>query len=424
MPIFKIDTVINTFKWIFAAIFVMFFAAICTIVSPIITHKPKIHDNIAYEKYQSIDIYEKANVLPESSKNINLYFIRDNRPGRMLFYVFHDANISNSGKDFDYIMAKCMESLPGGQDLKLYQNENISFDMAKFITVFDERFMPEWWNETSLKAYDQNKLVAWDNSGFWIFYNSESRSVKVFQWHESKEDLALLDRGLFEHGLMELFVNALSSGDVSTVKKLIASHPIKVFVNTEGRTALHFAVEHRDKSLAEFLLTNGFDKEARDKDDITPIYLAVDLKDSSMVELLVSKEVNVDYAINDGSTPLYKAVLNEDKKIEGLLLKAGPNLKNEVGFTPLHAAVLVGKTGMALYWIDKGVKINANINPTGYTPLHTAVNENNGEIVSLLLSKGADISLRDRYALTPLDLAMKKGYKNVEKLIREHMKAM
>ena len=414
----SIANFINVFKWIFAAIFVFFIVAVCLIFSTAFTHKPKEYLNLTYEKYESTDLNEKPHVLPDSAENINLHLTRDYRPGRGIFYVFHEAELDNIQSGLDFIMAKCLKSAPKDKTVKLYQKDDTFFLMEKFVSVFDERFIPEWWNDDTMKNYNKNRLTAWDKSGFWIFYNLESNYVRVFQWHDSKEDLALIDRELFEGELMDNFVNAVKDGDTVNAKNLIVINPVTVFIDKYGKTPLHYAVELSDISFAKFLIANGIDKNANDNKQITPLYLAVYLGDKQMVEFLIKKQVNVNCVTNDGFTPLYMAILNENKYIESLLVGAGADLKSEVGFTALHAAVINGKIQMAEYWLAKGAKINASINPTGYTPLHTAVIEQNKEMIKFLINKGADVTFKNRFGQTPLELANNKGYNDIAEMIR------
>lgn len=419
MKSISIVNFINVFKWIFAAIFVFFVVAVCLIFSTVVTHKPKEYSNLNYEKYESVDLHEKPHVLPEFAENINLYLVRDYRPGRGIFYVFHEAEIDNMQLGLDFIKAECLESVPKDKTVKLYKKDDTSFFMEKFVKVFDERFVPVWWNDETMKKYNQDQLTAWDNSGFWIFYNLKNKYVRVFQWHNSKEDLALLDRRLFEGELMDSFVNAVKNSDTDNAKNLIVSNPVTVFVDKDGKTPLHYAVERSDISFAEFLITNGIDKDTNDNKHITPLYLAVYLGDRQMVEFLTKKQVNVNCVTMDGFTPLYRAILNENKYIESLLVDAGADLKSEVGFTALHAAVIKGEIQMAEYWLAKGAKINASINPTGYTPLHTAVIEQNKEMIKFLINRGADVTFKNHFGQTPLELANKKGYSDIAELIRD-----
>jgi len=55
----------------------------------------------------------------------------------------------------------------------------------------------------------------------------------------------------------------------------------------------------------------------------------------------------------------------------------------------------------------------------GYTPLHLACDRGNAAVVELLLSKGADHSLKDPDELTALELATIAGHDDIVALIQE-----
>jgi ankyrin repeat protein len=63
----------------------------------------------------------------------------------------------------------------------------------------------------------------------------------------------------------------------------------------------------------------------------------------------------------------------------------------------------------------------AEVNPltnTGKTPLHMGAEAGNLAVVKLLVSKGADISLKDAKGMTPFDLAKKGGHNDVMAAVR------
>jgi ankyrin repeat protein len=81
---------------------------------------------------------------------------------------------------------------------------------------------------------------------------------------------------------------------------------------------------------------------------------------------------------------------------------AGVNvdLKDEIGFTPLHYVASIGQREIAEYLIEKGANVNAK-DIEGATPLHYAASST--IIVQLLLEKGADVNSKNNDGETPLD---------------------
>jgi ankyrin repeat protein len=70
----------------------------------------------------------------------------------------------------------------------------------------------------------------------------------------------------------------------------------------------------------------------------------------------------------------------------------------------LHKAITFEQNSLALKLIDRGVVVSAT-NKVGATALHYAVRAGNQAMVELLLSKGADIEVKDSAGSTPVEIA-------------------
>ncbi|KAG1653007.1 Ras-related protein M-Ras [Nymphon striatum] len=139
----------------------------------------------------------------------------------------------------------------------------------------------------------------------------------------------------------------------------------------------------------------------------------------SSTSILLSPKLNTDHdqsplAMNltkknkKGETPLHAAVVKNKMEAVHQYLKQGAscNVKDFAGWTPLHEACNNKNLEMVKLLLDFG----AFINTPGYennTPLHeAAVSGGNLDITEILLSKGADTSLRNSNGQIPLDLAV------------------
>lgn len=66
----------------------------------------------------------------------------------------------------------------------------------------------------------------------------------------------------------------------------------------------------------------------------------------------------------------------------------------------------------------KPVNIAARQRPAGATtPLHVAANAGDIEQIQLLISRGAEVNVKDKFGETPLHIAADKGYKNIAELL-------
>lgn len=94
--------------------------------------------------------------------------------------------------------------------------------------------------------------------------------------------------------------------------------------------------------------------------------------------------------------------------------------------SPLCVAALTNNMKMARYLLDKGAKVNYG-NAEGYrskSPLHSAAAVGSLEIAELLLAHGADLSIRNRENMTPLELAQAEGQAEMVALLSGYEAAL
>ncbi|MBN8827342.1 MAG: ankyrin repeat domain-containing protein [Sphingobacteriia bacterium] len=153
-------------------------------------------------------------------------------------------------------------------------------------------------------------------------------------------------------------------------------------------TALQLSVIDNKKEMSEFLLANGADVNATDKDLKPPLYYAISAKNLQMVKLLVSKGANVNYKDNEEFSSLHKAISSGDINIINFLLENDADATAQSQF--------------------------------GHTPIGLAINKRNSTAVKLLQSKGADINAPSYFEYTPLELAASRDEEETVKFLLEH----
>merc|ERR1719281_1231542 len=67
----------------------------------------------------------------------------------------------------------------------------------------------------------------------------------------------------------------------------------------------------------------------------------------------------------------------------------------------------------------EGMDVNIRQRSAGSTPLHAACFYGHMPVVSLLVAKGADINLKNRYGSTPLDEMHPKLHSQVEAMVQQ-----
>jgi ankyrin repeat protein len=124
---------------------------------------------------------------------------------------------------------------------------------------------------------------------------------------------------------------------------------------------------------------------------------------------------------------LSRAIIKGQDETAKKILVDHPKLLNardkNNGFTPLHWAVIAGRTNLVCWLIEKGAEVNA-IDPAGMTPLHKAAIFNRLAPAEALIVAGANMSARGRkYGalwFTPIHLAAEEGHAEMIKLILKH----
>jgi ankyrin repeat protein len=134
--------------------------------------------------------------------------------------------------------------------------------------------------------------------------------------------------------------SAVLTGNLEMVQTLLQASPnFAVEKDDKGRTPLHYAAMVGRLDIAELLVANKADVNARDNHGVTPLHLA---SDKAMAELLLANKADV-------------------------------HARNEEGRTPLHMAASRGQAGMkdvAESLLAHGADVNAKAN-NGWTPLRS-----------------------------------------------------
>jgi hypothetical protein len=184
---------------------------------------------------------------------------------------------------------------------------------------------------------------------------------------------------------------AALNGKLEKAKALLKANPGLVFSQASyaNQTPLHLASEYGHKDVAELLLANKADVEAKAHGGWTPLLQAVFGGHKDLVELLVANKADVNVREDAGRTPLQVAAENDYTEIAAFLLarKADVNAKERDGATPLHTAVALGHKGMVELLLANKAEINAKDNK-GRTPLGFAVLHNDKDLAELLRQHG------------------------------------
>jgi len=155
------------------------------------------------------------------------------------------------------------------------------------------------------------------------------------------------------------------------IAKLLISYGAKVTSGSLFRA--------KNKRVAEILINNGADVNAKDDSDMTPLHQFSERGNKEMVELLISK---------------------------GAKLNVKEDLRKR---TPLQMALEKGQNDVVKLLAEKGAD-------TTYSLLYIENDKLKKEVVELLIKKGADVNIKREYCSTPLHIAIGRGNKDLVEL--------
>jgi len=225
-------------------------------------------------------------------------------------------------------------------------------------------------------------------------------------------------------------VDAVKAGDRSTAIAMIDKRVDVNATESDGTTALHWAVQHGDLDLVQRLLRAGANVKARNDYGSTPMSEAAVLGRVPILDALLKAGADVESPNADGQTALMVVARTSQVDAARLLIARGAKV-NAVekwrGQTALMWAVAQNQPAMVKELIAHGADVNARSTVTewqrqvtaepraiyrpagGLTPLLYAAREGCAECARLLVEAGADINLADPENISPLLMAVMNG---------------
>merc|ERR1712142_1456149 len=225
----------------------------------------------------------------------------------------------------------------------------------------------------------------------------------------------------------------------------------------KGFTPLILAATAGHDKVVEILLNHGADIEAQsDRTDYTPLSLAASGGYTNIIKLLLAHgaEINSRTGSKLGISPLMLAAMNGHTAAVKLLLDMGSDINAQIetnrntaltlacfqgrhevvsllldrkanvehraktGLTPLMEAASGGYVEVGRVLLDKGADVNAQPVPSSRdTALTIAADKGHYRFVELLLSRGAQVDVRNKKGNSSLWLAANGGHLDVVQLL-------
>ena len=281
--------------------------------------------------------------------------------------------------------------------------------------------------EKGLYSAEKLEGVSWTNTGETALhlaaYSGNRRVIT-----------ALLEAGadIYQRNMLgESPLHAAAWADKDRVVYELVSRGALVDARGEqGETPMHKAAGSGSIAVIHELAVQGANMDSRDKDAATPMHWAVRYDRPDAMVALHSRGADIEARSVDGYTPLHWAVNFQNYKAIIMLLqmRADINARADDGDTSLHLATRNNDVEA----IEGLCKLGANADNwdiNGDTPLHHAVANNPAELTasairiliqSLIQSCDADVNSKNRFAQTPLDLAIDKDNRAAIEELLEH----
>ncbi|WP_367363639.1 ankyrin repeat domain-containing protein [Wolbachia endosymbiont (group B) of Scrobipalpa ocellatella] len=123
--------------------------------------------------------------------------------------------------------------------------------------------------------------------------------------------------------------------------------------------------------------------------------------------------VNYKFEVGDNEFTLLHltAKLGYTSLTKALIVTKGIDVNIKDKKTPLHLAAENGYKEVVDALLEKDeIRINEQEDKEGWTPLHLALIIGHVDVVNSLIENGANVNIKDNYGVTPLSLAIQRGY--------------
>ena len=200
--------------------------------------------------------------------------------------------------------------------------------------------------------------------------------------------------------------------------------------DSQGRTPLHHAAEHRDTFLARFFLALGAQVNAVDNEQRTPLSISTENLDAPTARVLAEAGANIHQPMRGGTSPARIAVQEGGDFLLALLNPASMSTTDSEGRAILHIAADAGR-GSAVQTIIRERSILTLRDNRGETALDIALrrtdSRNHAEVAARLILAGAqshhhlytyfspavrsaNYNIRSVNGMAPLHYIARRGY--------------
>lgn len=201
----------------------------------------------------------------------------------------------------------------------------------------------------------------------------------------------------------------------------------------ELKKSLLHAVENNDIEKVKSIVQNGIDINTPIVRDASAVYVAISYGHIDLARYFFEKKANLDPKSWNARAALIGAVNERRYDSVNLLLKLGVDVNSTMkdsskteqwmaSRTPLMWASNHGDIQMVSLLLDRGADVSVS-DSIGYTALMLAAANGNLKLIKLLVQAGADISAKEKnMGQTAIDIAKSEGFEEVQKYLEKMYK--
>ena len=211
---------------------------------------------------------------------------------------------------------------------------------------------------------------------------------------------------------------ALQFAESTSLTAMLLDHGAQINNIVGGYiTALIDAILWKSKGVVRTLIDRGADVNLSTGSFDSPLATACARGRLEIVKLLIEKDANLQTKNLVGHSALLATASSREAKLDLFehMISQGfdPLQGDKRGCNCLHYAARAQKSDHIEWMLEHGININV-VDNNGWSSLHWAVasTDDSAAVVTLLLERGSDKSIRDRQGRTAIDVA--KIFKNTE----------